>query len=70
MSSFDLVMPYFPAIPIGDIAGNLVSLESIDLPGCFGHLGAGMLHMHELQVLCCVCVVERDSDGVGNLAYY
>ena len=32
--------------------------------------GAGMLHLRELQVLCCVCVVERDREVVGKLAYY
>ena len=30
--------------------------------------GAGMLHLCELQVLCCVCVVERDREVVGKLA--
>ena len=33
-------------------------------------LGAGMLHLRELQVLCHVCVVERDREVVGNLADY
>ena len=30
--------------------------------------GAGMLHLRELQVLCSVCVVERDREVVGKLA--
>ena len=32
--------------------------------------GAGMLHLSELHVLCCICVVERDREVVGKLAYY
>ena len=28
--------------------------------------GAGMLHLRELQVLLCACVVERDREVVGN----
>ena len=31
---------------------------------------AGMLHLHELQVLRRICVVERDREVVGKLAYY
>ena len=31
--------------------------------------GAGMLHLRELQVLCRICVVERDREVVGKLAY-
>ena len=27
-----------------------------------------MLHLRELQVLCCVFVVERDREAVGKLA--
>ena len=30
--------------------------------------GGSMLHLHELQVLCCVFVVERDREVVGKLA--
>ena len=30
--------------------------------------GAGVLHLRELQVLCCVCVVERDREVVGKFA--
>ena len=32
--------------------------------------GASMLHLHELQVLCCIFVVERDREVVGKLDYY
>ena len=37
-------------------------------PQIQGCVGAGMLQLCELQVLPCVCVVERDREVVGKLA--
>ena len=33
-------------------------------------VGAGMLHLSELQVLRCACAVEGAREVVGKLAYY
>ena len=43
--------------------------KTIKHTGQANYQGAGMLHLRELQILCCVFVVERDREVVGKLAH-